>query len=235
MSKFPEIFRELRKARKISLAELSLRTGINQGYLSRLERGEKSNPSAEVLSKLADTLGVTVDFLLGRQYYLSDRTGGFSGFGKHYGKKPTKRLLELRIITTSNDLPESLRHEFQPPLLCYSVIQMLDGKPLAISRSYLPNSLPLEEIEKILEGVKENPTLSLYNTLESFGRKPATCEELLTAEMPDDATISLLEMPGNMPVIRIIRRTFDTSSYLVELCLMTLRADAHQLAYRFAL
>jgi len=235
MSKFPAILKELRAERKISLSELSKLTGIDQGYLSRLERGEKSNPSAEVLSKLADALGVTTDFLLGRSFYLSDRRGGFSGFGRHYGKKATKKLIELRTIKTPDDLPKTIRHELQPPVLLYSVIQLLDNKPLAISRSYLPSSLPLDDLEKILGGVKKDPTLSLYKTLESLGKKPATCEEHLTAEMPSSDETSLLEISEGIPVIQITRRTFDTSSYLVECCLMTLRSDAHQLTYRFAL
>lgn len=235
MSKFPNVFKELRRERNISLAELSKKTNIDQGYLSRLERGEKSNPSAEVLSKLADVFGVTVDYLLGRSYYLSDRRGGFSGFGKHHGKKATKKLIELRMIKTPNDLPKTIRHELQPPMLLYNVVQILDHQPLAISRSYLPNSLPLDDLEKILEEVKQDPTLSLYKTLESLGRKPATCEEHLTAEMPTSDETALLEISSNIPVIQVTRRTFDTSGYLVEFCLMTLRADAHQLTYRFAL
>src|SRR5690606_39687411 len=96
MSKFPNVFKELRRERNISLAELSKKTNIDQGYLSRLERGEKSNPSAEVLSKLADVFRVTVDYLLGRAHYLSDRRGGFSGFGKHHGKKATKKLIDRK-------------------------------------------------------------------------------------------------------------------------------------------
>ena len=59
--------------------------GINWEALATL-----TNHYAEILSKLADALGVTGDFLLGRQHYLSDRTGGFSGFGKHHGKNRQK-------------------------------------------------------------------------------------------------------------------------------------------------
>jgi transcriptional regulator with XRE-family HTH domain len=63
---FSFIFRKTRNRKKITLTQLSKKTGIDQGYLSRLERGEKSNPSSEVLAKLADALDVTTDYLLGR-------------------------------------------------------------------------------------------------------------------------------------------------------------------------
>lgn len=63
---FHTILKETRRKKKMTLTYLSKKTGIDQGYLSRLERGEKSNPSSEVLAKLADVLGVTTDYLLGR-------------------------------------------------------------------------------------------------------------------------------------------------------------------------
>lgn len=63
---FPTILKETRRKKKMTLTYLSQKTGIDQGYLSRLERGEKSNPSSEVLTRLADVLDVTTDYLLGR-------------------------------------------------------------------------------------------------------------------------------------------------------------------------
>ena len=53
-----DIIRAIVKARKeqqITQAELSARTGINQGDISRLERGTR-NPSLNMLKKLANGL-----------------------------------------------------------------------------------------------------------------------------------------------------------------------------------
>ena len=55
-----DIIRAIIKARKeqqITQAELSARTGINQGDISKLERGIR-NPSLRMLKKLADGLGM---------------------------------------------------------------------------------------------------------------------------------------------------------------------------------
>ncbi len=55
-----DIIRAIVKARKdqqITQAELSARTGINQGDISRLERGTR-NPSLNMLKKLASGLGM---------------------------------------------------------------------------------------------------------------------------------------------------------------------------------
>mgnify|MGYP002626069014 CR=1 FL=1 len=62
-----DIIRAMVKARKeqnITQAELSARTGINQGDISRLERGTR-NPSLNMLKKLANGLGMQlkIEFL----------------------------------------------------------------------------------------------------------------------------------------------------------------------------
>jgi len=62
-----DIIRAIIKARKeqqITQAELSARTGINQGDISKLERGTR-NPSLRMLKKLASGLGMQlkIEFL----------------------------------------------------------------------------------------------------------------------------------------------------------------------------
>lgn len=62
-----DIIRAIVKARKeqhITQAELAARTGINQGDISRLERGTR-NPSLNMLKKLASGLGMQlkIEFL----------------------------------------------------------------------------------------------------------------------------------------------------------------------------
>ena len=57
-----EIIRTLIKARKeqnLTQADLAMRTGINQGDISRLERGNR-NPSLNMLKKLADGLNMSL-------------------------------------------------------------------------------------------------------------------------------------------------------------------------------
>ena len=44
--------------------ELAMRVGICRQYLNRLENGSRRNPSYNVLSKLAQELGVTVNDLV---------------------------------------------------------------------------------------------------------------------------------------------------------------------------
>ncbi|TYZ19018.1 helix-turn-helix domain-containing protein [Selenomonas ruminis] len=55
---------KVRKEQHITQAELAARTGINQGDISRLERGTR-NPSLNMLKKLAGGLGLQlkIEFL----------------------------------------------------------------------------------------------------------------------------------------------------------------------------
>lgn len=53
--------RRIRKSKKISINNLNKMTGISLGYLSELENNIAKNPTMDILNKLADTLGVSVN------------------------------------------------------------------------------------------------------------------------------------------------------------------------------
>lgn len=55
---------ELRQLRKMSQERLSELAGISAHHIGELERGKSKNPTYQVLSKLADALGVSVLILL---------------------------------------------------------------------------------------------------------------------------------------------------------------------------
>ena len=61
----PARVKELRESRGFSGAELARRASVSQPYLRQIELGIKRNPSAEVLRRLAQALGVTVADIMG--------------------------------------------------------------------------------------------------------------------------------------------------------------------------
>ncbi|NLK39468.1 MAG: helix-turn-helix domain-containing protein [Clostridiales bacterium] len=65
MTKIPRLFQILEE-RNISRKELSRATGISPGNISDWKTG-RSKPSADKLRILSDYLGVSVDYLLGRE------------------------------------------------------------------------------------------------------------------------------------------------------------------------
>lgn len=79
--------REIRVENHLSLETLSKSSSVNLGYLSQLERGEKQNPSMDLLYKIACALGVNIKDLfytiddineLKEQMYSSMKQNGIS-------------------------------------------------------------------------------------------------------------------------------------------------------------
>ncbi|MCK6208150.1 helix-turn-helix domain-containing protein [Bacillus infantis] len=56
--------KRLRLLRGFSINELAEKSGVSKSYLSYIERDIQKNPSLQVLSKLAKTLGTSVEELL---------------------------------------------------------------------------------------------------------------------------------------------------------------------------
>jgi XRE family transcriptional regulator of biofilm formation len=61
--------KQLRLLRGYSINALSEKTGVSKSYLSYIERGIQKNPSLHILSKLAHSLGTTVEDLLEENRY----------------------------------------------------------------------------------------------------------------------------------------------------------------------
>jgi transcriptional regulator with XRE-family HTH domain len=64
MSKIPNLF-ELLQEKGVSQKELSVAVGVSEGNVSDWKKG-KCIPSADTLSSIADYLGTTVNYLLGK-------------------------------------------------------------------------------------------------------------------------------------------------------------------------
>lgn len=63
---FGERLRQVRMARKMTQTELANATSMANTYVSDLENGRKGIPPGESISRLADALQTSADFLLGR-------------------------------------------------------------------------------------------------------------------------------------------------------------------------
>lgn len=64
MSTVGENLKKLRKAKKLTLKQLSIVSGVGQSTISDIEVGKAKNPKIETLNKLADALDVNLDKLL---------------------------------------------------------------------------------------------------------------------------------------------------------------------------
>ncbi|MDP1417440.1 helix-turn-helix domain-containing protein [Peribacillus simplex] len=59
--------KSLRKERKMSISELSTKSGVTKSYISSLERNLQTNPTILVLEKIARIFCIKVDALLYEQ------------------------------------------------------------------------------------------------------------------------------------------------------------------------
>lgn len=75
---FADRLKDLRKKKSLSQAELSEAIGVHFTQLSRYERGE-TKPNAQAMSKLAQVLETTTDFLMNGT---SDETAVSAGLDK---------------------------------------------------------------------------------------------------------------------------------------------------------
>jgi transcriptional regulator with XRE-family HTH domain len=60
----------------MSQVGLGKRIGTDQAHISRIERGARMDMSIQTLEKLADALGVSTDYLLGRDDANDDESRG---------------------------------------------------------------------------------------------------------------------------------------------------------------
>ncbi|MFJ9374387.1 helix-turn-helix domain-containing protein [Streptomyces sp. NPDC101455] len=58
------MIRGIRVGRKLTLPELEAKTGLNRGYLSRLERGHIQDVGSEQVRRVAEALRVAEDLLI---------------------------------------------------------------------------------------------------------------------------------------------------------------------------
>ncbi|MCD1161114.1 helix-turn-helix domain-containing protein [Peribacillus frigoritolerans] len=59
--------KSFREEKKMSISELSTKSGVAKSYISSLERNLQTNPTILVLEKIASILCITVDALLYEQ------------------------------------------------------------------------------------------------------------------------------------------------------------------------
>ena len=82
--------RELREKRGLTQLDLTKATGLSQATISRIESGEFENLRGKTLVKLADSLRVTTDYLLGR----TDKASPQHIFGVDLGAKALLKIYQ---------------------------------------------------------------------------------------------------------------------------------------------
>jgi len=95
-----QALRQFRKDAGLSLRDLAERSGINRGAISRLESGERVQPRAETLKRLAEALGIpTEDLYAAAGWKVPNELPSFTPYLRtKYGHLPADKLSELEAI-----------------------------------------------------------------------------------------------------------------------------------------
>ncbi len=90
--------RALRKERKLTLDKLAELTGSSKSYIWELENKTPPRPSAEKLSRIADELGVTIEYLLDAEGAVSEEDAEDAAFYRKYRRMDPGTKAKLRSL-----------------------------------------------------------------------------------------------------------------------------------------
>jgi len=151
----------------------------------------------------------TVEFLYGFSQEMAQR-----------GKVVASQLIEAKLISADPLLARVLRIQLGSEVVFLNRLRLVDGKPAAIERAYLPHSF--------CHGILEHDFSqeSLYDVLAAqYNMKPDHAEQEIGAEIatPQVAELMDLEDPASVLVIRRETRTAD--GRVIEYVESEFRAD----------
>ena len=164
---------------------------------------------------------------------LLQRSTRYGGFLDEFAAHAAIEILKLDYIRNPNKLPFEAKELITVPVLIYRTLQFKQEIPVALSTSYIPGTLPIKQLKKLLN----DPSIELYSAMEELGFKPTHCEESLIATMPDHGESELLRISllNSTPVVRIKRKVYDADNNLLEMCYLSDRADSYEFIYKFPL
>ncbi|MCZ4093357.1 helix-turn-helix domain-containing protein [Sinorhizobium psoraleae] len=94
---FGKKIKELRTKKGLTLDQLAATTGSSKSYIWELENKDPPRPSAEKLAAIAAALGVTTDYLIGREEVtLADAED--KAFFREYSQMPDDTREKIRAM-----------------------------------------------------------------------------------------------------------------------------------------
>lgn len=151
----------------------------------------------------------TVEFLFGFSQEMAQR-----------GKDSASQVLEARLITADPFLARVLRVQLGAEVVFLNRLRLVDGKPVAIERAYLPHTF--------CHGILEHDFSqeSLYDVLAArFNMKPDHAEQEIGAEIATPQVAELMDLEHPAPVLVIRRETRTVDGRVIEYVESEFRAD----------
>jgi GntR family transcriptional regulator len=151
----------------------------------------------------------TVEFLYGFSQEMAQR-----------GKAVASQVIEARLIPADPLLSRVLRIQLGAEVVFLNRLRVVDGKPAAIERAYLPHSF--------CHGILEHDFSkeSLYDVLAArYNMKPDHAEQEIGAEIATPQVAELMGLEHPAPVLVIRRETRTADGRVIEYVESEFRAD----------
>lgn len=151
----------------------------------------------------------TVEFLYGFTQEMAQR-----------GKVVGSRVLEAKIIPADPILTRVLRVQLGAEVVFLNRLRLVDGKPAAIERAYLPHAF--------CHGILDHDFAdeSLYDVLASqYNMRPDHAEQEIGAEIATPQVVELMELEEPAAVLVIRRETRTADGRVIEYVESEFRAD----------
>ena len=151
----------------------------------------------------------TVEFLYGFSQEMAQR-----------GKVVNSKVIEAKLINADPFLARVLRVQLGAEVVFLNRLRLVDGKPAAIERAYLPHTF--------CHGILEHDFSqeSLYDVLAvQYNMKPDHAEQEIGAEIATAQVAELMNLDHPAPVLVIRRETRTADGRVIEYVESEFRAD----------
>jgi len=152
---------------------------------------------------------------------LTSFTQDMSGRGLH----PHSRVLHTGILAADAEVAGHLGVTPGEEIVLLQRVRLADDKPIALETAHLPHRLCPDILRRHDFAVE-----SLYAVLQGeYGLHLVWANQLIGARMPDRAERAALGLPPRVPVLSLLRVTFDPEDRPIELVRSCYHSERYQL------
>ena len=138
------------------------------------------------------------------------------------GGRPESHLISLELAIPTPSVRDFFELHEEQKVYEVQRVRLKDGEPLALELGRIP--------ERLCPGLErfDLARSSLYEILEqSYGLRPETCNEEISAKIPSPQQRKLLSLPARTAVLLVNRKTYMDDGRPLELTRSVFRGDRY--------
>lgn len=135
------------------------------------------------------------------------------------GKNPGSKILKQEEVTPPGDAAQALELGAGQAVYALDILRLIDARPFLVSKVYIP--------VKYMPGLLDNTGhfSSLFALYEQYGLSPQRVKSVVRASFPTPEEAVALDIPGNMPVLKVESVLKTQDNILIEYNISCYRGD----------